>query len=1319
MKTQTTKRSFPFFRRTVAATLGLLLVAALAGSAHAAYTETVWFSFDETKVSYNGNLKQAYLLIDKFGGDNPLCKAVAMSKSGNNWSVSLPLGEGDYIYVFVANANDYVNLTDCNLNPDDVPDANFFNDDSPKFSGFGGQFGKDNLYYVRDPKRPQYDATSVNPKSGTLFTTSAPIVVSVNAKLGSDNQPLDASRVKVTLHEHEPAGLYKPTGPFTAKYRTITNVQVSGTLVTATIDNPPEGFHAVDFDLGDTAAQTGDTFTAYILVNQQNQAPLAKAGPTRFGWVGHEVQLDGCASKDPDRIGLVQFDWRKVSGPGNLTFVSYDEERTKMNNFLVLLFDDEGNGLGDPHTPLPGQTCAARVVATAPGVYKIGLKVKDHEGAFSSESETTLVVVSAFDPVAKAHADVALVGGKVYLDGRISTGTGNHAWYQDGQNPQQVTLTPENGGKSVSFPPPPAGTYFFYLQVGSSHPRTLIVRVDSKGAVTGQELDNQDRFWKKDAVIYTVFVRRFQDSNADGQGDIKGLENKLPYLKKLGVNVLWLMPMTPGPTSHGYAATALYDTHPDYGTMADWDSMVAAAHKLGMRIMLDMVANHTSDRHPLFQAAFDNTSSPLRDLFVFNNGNVNRPFEYAFDFSTLPSVNYNTAAVHGLFSDFIDFWMDHGVDAFRCDIAGFVSPVFWRAARRKVLGRQPGGAMLAEIITPVAGFFDEQFDLAYHAELFWKFKDVFAKTGGLNDMNQAMENAQDFMRNASSRITRERVDPERVLHMRYLDTQDEDRFLLQTGRNKEVQKAAAGVLLNMPGVPMVYYGDEQGAAQMRGTMRFTDDPAMLAHYQKLLTVRNNNPGLQGQNTASIGFAGNRFVRINNDGDKGAFDIYSFSRYDEGQHFVVLSNRYDSPIGTQVTFYPPKAKLADYPATGPLYLVNHLNPKEQVTVPSRAALESGYTLSVRGHETKVLQIAVTKIPDADGDGILDSYDNCVGTANGEQMDIDNDGVGDDCDQCANTAPGAAVDAKGCAVAAGGARRRYVLDGQVDDAQYQIADANGLKLYASFNGQKLYVAASAATPGSDVFIVVTADKSKTGAAPFGKSGQVAFGGLYLADEGDGNHAAWHGATAAAVAASPAMVASPQGVIEGTINLVELFGDAIPEKIYIAAGRYGTADGAPLIAQAPASKDSNKNIDAPELFEFSTQGTTPPPPHDGGPQPTDAGPPRPDLDLKGDDDLDGIKNGQDNCPFVPNVDQADFDADGVGDLCDNCPSSTPGVTVDSNGCETIGGEPTGPNPNNGDGGGCGCEVSSAGDGAGSALLMLLLFGLFIGARRRHGRR
>ncbi len=1280
MKIKPRRRSSSTPQRSLVLLLTLVLYPALA---EGAFQETITFSFEESQVAYKAGINSAYLMLDRFGGMNPLCKAQEMQRSGGTWSVTASLEEGDYIYVFVANADQYVNLTDCNLNPDDVPDANFFNDPTPTFSGFSGQFGKDNVYYVRDPLRPQYNKESVDPKPGMLFTSLAPIVISATAHPGSDSTPIAPTAVKVVLHLNEPPGIfYNPQGPAALLEEEITEVQLSpgsagSSIITATLENPPEGIHQVVFELADTAGRTGDPLTTLIVVNRQNQPPLADAGPTRFGKVNAEIQLDGGASEDPDRVGIVEYAWRQISGPGSLTFSFYDQERTQTDSFAILLFDDNGNARETyQSTPLSG----ARVTADLAGTYEVGLKVRDHEGAWSAESLTQVHVVSVFSTSIRPQIEVVSRDGAVFLDGRSTTGSGTFHWYEDAQNPAGVVFTPEHTGRTVSFPvPASAGAYFFYLQIDSSYPRTVVVRVGSSGAVTGQMLDDQDRFWKEEAVIYMIFVREFFDSDGDQQGDFSGLRQKLPYLRSLGVNVLWIMPITPGPTSHGYAATALFDTHPDYGTLADWDAMVADAHAMGFKIMLDTVANHTSDQHPLFKAANANPSSVLRDWYVFNEGNTQRPFEYAFDFSTLPSLNYNNPQVRSMFLNFIDFWMDRGVDSLRCDIATFVSPSFWRAARRHVVGKQPGGAMLAEIIPPSVGFFDEQFDLAYDSYLYWNFKDIFAKTGGLDNFNAALESAEHFIPNGYIKQVREKVDPANVLQMRYLNTQDEDRFLLQAGRNKDVQHAASGALLTLPGTPMIYYGDEQAASQMRGRMKFGSDgdPEMFNHYRKLLRIRGANPGLQGQDHGALGEPGDSYTRINNDGDKGGSQVFSFSRYGAGQHFVVLVNRFQAgSLGTPVTFYPPPQHLADY-GDGTLWLVNHLNPTEQIAT-DKASLAAGFTLSVGSTETKVLQITTAPQPDADGDGVLDAHDSCRGLKNDDPRDEDGDGVGDLCDLCAATPRGDPVDVTGCAPAPEAPRQRFRLDGRPDDEGYLVAENEGLKLYASFNGRQLYVGATAAQEGEDLFILVTASTADLREAPFGKAGQVAGDGRYLADEGQSSYTRWFGVTGAALAFSPPLILSDTGILEGTLNLVEIFGAQMPENIYIAAARYGGADGDALQGQVPASQDTDGDINASEFFAFKLDDPTPSPP----PPPADS-------------DGDSIYDTADNCISIPNPDQSDFDEDGVGDLCDMCPATKPGIAVDGSGCDDDGGSSHNPNPLDPDGSqseGCACDVSSA---------------------------
>src|SRR5579883_2740689 len=121
--------------------------------------------------------------------------------------------------------------------------------------------------------------------------------------------------------------------------------------------------------------------------------------------------------------------------------------------------------------------------------------------------------------------------------------------------------------------------------------------------------------WLKRSVGYEIFVRSFADSNGDGQGDLDGIAGRLDTLRELGVDLLWLTPIHPSPSYHGYDVTDYLQVHPDFGTLASFDHLVAEAQRRGMRVVLDLVINHTSSRHPWFQAALSDPGESGRYLF--------------------------------------------------------------------------------------------------------------------------------------------------------------------------------------------------------------------------------------------------------------------------------------------------------------------------------------------------------------------------------------------------------------------------------------------------------------------------------------------------------------------------------------------------------------------------------------------------------------------------------------------------------------------------------------------------------------------------------
>src|SRR5437868_6659115 len=200
-----------------------------------------------------------------------------------------------------------------------------------------------------------------------------------------------------------------------------------------------------------------------------------------------------------------------------------------------------------------------------------------------------------------------------------------------------------------------------------------------------------DRLWYKDAIIYEVHVRAFRDSNADGIGDFPGLSRKLDYLQELGVTALWLLPFYPSPLrDDGYDIADYRNIHPAYGRMSDFKNFVREAHRRGLRVITELVINHTSDQHPWFQRARRaSPDSPWRDFYVWSDTDQkfigtrvifldSEKSNWSWDpeahayywhrfYSHQPDLNFDNPAVHDALFKVLEFWMNLGVDAFRLD----------------------------------------------------------------------------------------------------------------------------------------------------------------------------------------------------------------------------------------------------------------------------------------------------------------------------------------------------------------------------------------------------------------------------------------------------------------------------------------------------------------------------------------------------------------------------------------------------------------------------------------------------------------------------
>lgn len=204
-----------------------------------------------------------------------------------------------------------------------------------------------------------------------------------------------------------------------------------------------------------------------------------------------------------------------------------------------------------------------------------------------------------------------------------------------------------------------------------------------------------EKTWWKESVVYQIYPRSFCDSNGDGIGDLKGITSKLPYLKELGIDVIWLSPVYQSPNDdNGYDISNYQAIMDEFGTMEDYDEMLNQAHALGIKIMMDLVVNHTSDEHAWFVESRKSKDNPYRDYYIWRDGKegsepnnwgscfggsawkydeeTNMYFLHLFS-EKQPDLNWDNPKVRKEVFDMMNWWCEKGIDGFRMDVISLIS----------------------------------------------------------------------------------------------------------------------------------------------------------------------------------------------------------------------------------------------------------------------------------------------------------------------------------------------------------------------------------------------------------------------------------------------------------------------------------------------------------------------------------------------------------------------------------------------------------------------------------------------------------------------
>lgn len=393
------------------------------------------------------------------------------------------------------------------------------------------------------------------------------------------------------------------------------------------------------------------------------------------------------------------------------------------------------------------------------------------------------------------------------------------------------------------------------------------------------------------AIVYEIYIRKFNDSDGDGIGDFNGVTQKLDYLKSLGIDAIWLMPFNESSKEHGYNVIDYYSIEKDYGTFEDYFKFLRECKKRNIRVIKDIVINHCDTAFTFFRDAKNNPTSKYSSWFQFTDS-LNSTWNHFGIEIDMPKFNFENKEVQDYFIQFVKYWMDpngdgsfeDGIDGIRCDAAKEIPHSFWNRLRREVKRIRPDFLILGEVwdgANYLIPFFEDEFDMLFDYPLYYAFQRFFDGSD-----NKAIENTL---------LHQVEIYPPNFQMMRFLSNHDNHRALSLFNQDTMKYFQSLVLLFTLPGTPMIYYGDEVGligrtppenVRQMMVWDKFENNIIYDLH-KTLINLRRTNKTLS--NKFDSKRKSLRFLKPNDE------RVIAYLRENDKDRFLVLINNSDDDL----------------------------------------------------------------------------------------------------------------------------------------------------------------------------------------------------------------------------------------------------------------------------------------------------------------------------------------------------------------------------------------------------------------------------------------